>query len=633
MASSDAKSSTTVTVLGQPEAKWIQTRHTFPLPPGLRDRLSVDIVAICAGVLRKDDQMSIFQSIFQHSQVPSTATKEDLSSAVEGKDMLPWPQEALQTPKGKPREQAGQTTKKVLCNWLTDEGMIRNALPVARIISFGLDLARNTDKPIDFSSAASELRRNVAEWREHFKSRTVVFVGHGYGAVLMVKLFDESPQMMELLESTAAMGFFAAPIPNFDDLIRWAKVVLGGASERMFESESQTSSVTAQMWSEFRNRITQQSMNISFFARETATVPEAKAVGETKAAGDKEGTSDKEGTGTKKGTGGKDGTGTKKGAGDKEGTSDKEGTGTKKGAGGTTGTGDTTKGTEREKEKEAWMPPFDWKWTTKSLGISDIAKFSGPQDPTFQGISDCISTAVKTHQLLAAAKRHDKDMITDLINQHVDLNLSNSKGETALHVAVDQDYQQLSEGDSEKVSKDIADIVERLLGTRKIDLSRQAKSGSTALHVAVLRGGPNCHKIVKLLLEAGAKPKQKNKEGSTPEELSCSEDIAKLLRNPPPVVGPPATTKLEKGIPSDDQRCACRGIEMTVRDIFPAEGKEPDRYIHAYPTVEQLIYGDQAVDKLLWKPQETPMCRWYHIPMNNVRPCCQQTSCPVHVAC
>ncbi|RYP53523.1 hypothetical protein DL768_001560 [Monosporascus sp. mg162] len=538
MASSDARSLTpnpALTAPEEPRVKWIQTDKIFDSRVGSRDGLAVDIVIIYAGGRATDKQMSIFEH-----EVP-------------------------QGVKSKTSEQPGQT-KKQPCNWLVDEAMIRNTLPVARIIGFALDLANNTEISIHFDSAASEIRQTLTEWRENYKLRTAVFIGHGYGTVLIAKLFDESPEMTELLESTATIGFFAPPIPSFDDLIDWTvnNMELPSRDLKVFQAQPGTSPVTDKTWQEFRGRITKQTMNVSLFVREAATRISNDQADGVKGTDEAKGPADKKASGDAKGNG--------------------------------------------NKEKQSLMPLFDRKWT-KNLRIDEIAKFPGPTDSSFRSMSEYISTSVKTHQLLAAARRNDKDMITDLINRPVNLNLSNRDGETALHVAVDNDF---------------PDIVNRLLGTRKIDLLQETKSGLTALHVAIHRNGSNCYAIVKALLEAGAKPNQKNSKGEAPAYTALSQDVTNLLKHPPPVVGPSSTKKLEIGNPVDDQRRACQGIELSVREIFAASGKEPDRFIFDYVTVEELIYGKRQLNRIfnyealkIDEKRHPPMCRWYHIPANN----------------
>jgi hypothetical protein len=52
-----------------------------------------------------------------------------------------------------------------------------------------------------------------------------VFIGHGYGTILIEKLHAEGGEANkstnELLEYTATIGFFAPPFTGFKDLINW----------------------------------------------------------------------------------------------------------------------------------------------------------------------------------------------------------------------------------------------------------------------------------------------------------------------------------------------------------------------------------------------------------------------------
>lgn len=131
-----------------------------------------------------------------------------------------------------PVAQSTASTQSRAVNWLRDNDMIRFHLPyIARIIGFGLDLPalneflnKNANpSTLILESFSQEIGRQLQQIRRNYGSRPVVFIGHGYGTVLVEKLLRYSdppetepdppftPLSEYLQKSTAAVVLFLPP--------------------------------------------------------------------------------------------------------------------------------------------------------------------------------------------------------------------------------------------------------------------------------------------------------------------------------------------------------------------------------------------------------------------------------------
>ncbi|KAK7722982.1 hypothetical protein SLS57_004838 [Botryosphaeria dothidea] len=113
--------------------------------------------------------------------------------------------------------------------------MLRKALPFSRIISFGWDVSSQIKEKtiIDVESVAFLALDDLLQKRAERKgSRPTIFIGHGYGNVIIEKMLFEKPATEnqqhtqarnKLVGSTVAIILFAAPFESLDNLIEWVK--------------------------------------------------------------------------------------------------------------------------------------------------------------------------------------------------------------------------------------------------------------------------------------------------------------------------------------------------------------------------------------------------------------------------
>ncbi len=178
----------------------------------------------------------------------------------------------------------------------------------------------------------------------------------------------------------------------------------------------------------------------------------------------------------------------------------------------------------KQQNGKAYFADLIWEFEG---GIGDIARMTGPQDSRFRSLMNSIILGVTSHQILAAARLGDNETMTRMIDDGVDLNITNRQGQTALHVAAQNDR---------------VETVRLLLGTRKVDIDFQDMSGNTALHFAIRRNGTYVTGIVRSLLEAGASPNQRADEDElTPARASQAAE--RTTRTGRGALGPTRTSR------------------------------------------------------------------------------------------
>lgn len=191
--------------------------------------------------------------------------------------------------------------------------------------------------------------------------------------------------------------------------------------------------------------------------------------------------------------------------------------------------------------------------------------------------------------------------------------LQDQSGETALHKAVKHGQ---------------IEIVRLLLGKGGAKIGQKDNKGMTAIHFAVDEG----HKdIVRLLLQKGADIKAQNLASQSALDLARSTnnqdaEIHVLLSNRPLIEGPSSKSfygdterDLPEVIPLEGIR-PCKSFQATIAEFYNNGDKE--LRVLEQPSVYELIKS-KGPDLVLEhaRPEglkATSICKWYHIPANNV---------------
>ncbi|KAL1848362.1 hypothetical protein VTK73DRAFT_10136 [Phialemonium thermophilum] len=304
-----------------------------------------------------------------------TATKDSTQASIN--QLVPAPAPGKRTLR-KPADKAGEETP---VNWLSD-GTFHRLLPVARVIGLGLDVARNVHRPLDFDAAAAEVGRRLSALREGSEGRAIVFVGHGYGCVLIAKLLDES-RHQKLFDATAAAALFAVPLEDADSLIAWTTASLNiKKTAKIFSGQSLGTPVTSPLKQMLRDSVIRPDLSLHLYSVAMVYAESTPPRDATDPTAPKE--------------------------------------------------TEPLKGTHNRRE-------------AAMQAVGDVARFEGPQDASFRWLTKYLATAVESYQILKAAKSGNKDMAIHLVNQSANLNLTNMHGETALHVAARHDSRKVIE--------------------------------------------------------------------------------------------------------------------------------------------------------------------------------------------
>ena len=153
-------------------------------------------------------------------------------------------------------------TKKI--NWLSSEDMLPCILPSSRIIGFGFDLSV-LDAKIDFKATAFALFNRLKSKRatgsspsSNFSSKPIVFIGHGYGTVVIQELLSKycdgkSTFASTLKTSTAAVFLFAPPFRGSDNLIKWTKDKCKISNADLFFGFGNRNQAPQQSWRDFNS--------------------------------------------------------------------------------------------------------------------------------------------------------------------------------------------------------------------------------------------------------------------------------------------------------------------------------------------------------------------------------------------
>jgi hypothetical protein len=430
--------------------------------------------------------------------------------------------------------------------------MLPDVFPASRILGFGWDIgSRSVESPPNFESTASEIISKLTDLRKGYLQRAIVFIGHGYGTVLIANILAGEGQLTQeranLMSSTAAVVLFAAPLFDYTGLIEWTSKT----SKIPQGSKFFSSPIPPQLWENLSSYTKKEKTFTFAFLERDAACPHVDEQEDAR----------------------------------------------------------TTKLAKRLKQLEI----LDTVETKEN--IANVAKFTGPEDQRWELIRSRIYNVVRTHQLLDVARDTGTDRLKRLIKNSFDLNLSNRDGQTALQIAARHQR---------------PGAVKLLLGTGKVDINHQDISGMTALHMAVACNASNSVDIVHDLLSSAANSDLRNNDEKTAKDLAAENvnilpQILEELAAPHLVRGPGVPERMTRGTPPEGEGTkACRKTGFVSRIIFGASRTAPDTHLPVYSNILNFIYGDETVDKI-FKAQQgerdlgKPICRWHHIPMNNVR--------------
>ncbi|KAL1621012.1 hypothetical protein SLS56_009428 [Neofusicoccum ribis] len=267
-------------------------------------------------------------------------------------------------------------------------------------MGFGLDInsrLKSVNAPIDLKWAASNILSRLLNERGHMSTNPIVFIGHGYGNVVIEELLFgellntvEEASRLDLVQSTAAVTMFGAPFESFDNIISWATETfdIHKASTKLFDARKGTEHIPDRIWNRFfEGAEKHQIATFGYFERGQPKSSKSSDINSNKYS---------------------------------------------------------------DRLDRRWLSDHD---------IGGIARFVRPEDVRFRNISKAISEFLAVHQLLICGKDIDDAVMEELLKSSVDFNFKNRKQQTVLHVAVERGYTRLVQHlvNSDKVDLDLQD--------------------------------------------------------------------------------------------------------------------------------------------------------------------------------
>ncbi|CVK96751.1 uncharacterized protein FMAN_11080 [Fusarium mangiferae] len=526
------------------------------------DVSAVDVVVVYA-IYEDKDPMSLFSQPLP-DPLPDSGPEKSTGAAKNK-------HEIFQHESGnKPKKEERGTPAQKWCNWLKDKEMLRSALPAIGILSCGLKMARNTS--VDFHAVSRRIGDEVVRWRAQRK-RPIIWIAHGYGTRVVRHLSEPNSSARGLVSATAAILLFAAPTDASKACLlrEWTCNKLNiplDSKNAPFENEATPSSINL--------------VELVTVSKEYDMTLLSVVDGERSGASKVQDEVDQKNVSTKPGD-----------------TKQKEKANLSRDREHTSGT--------QSIQTQAQVDRFIDHIPVKKGDFGDTAKFRGREDRTFVHICNKLQNAAKTYQILSAARRGTQGDMERLIKKGINVQLSNNRGESALHIACE--------------SKDPS-IVQYLVGIRQIDLRQPDRNGMTALHIAAQRLDKSGPEVVRMLLEAGANWTVRDDNHHTPLDLARGmaahdtesqpvdenkEKIIDLLNNPPSVRRVFANRGMVVAERRDELKKACANVQMTVRELNFAPGRDMV-HLPKYATVEEVIYGQRDINELMkeWFQKHQP---------------------------
>jgi hypothetical protein len=264
----------------------------------------------------------------------------------------------------------------------------------------------------------------------------------------------------------------------------------------------------------------------------------------------------------------------------------------------------------------------DTKFETVELNKNarEICKFPGRTDSDYAKVRVTLKKLVERRQMHDAVMQED-DVLKRLLKAGLNVELEDEFGRTPLQTAVIHGR---------------LNSVRLLLGQGAADISHRDKSGLTALHHAVKEAAAKGYQhenaqiaknLIKLLLEKGADIESTDDSDKTAWDWAGNQKWLLDLKNHRALLEGASKTLMadlkEPTAPSTKgARTACQGFMATIMELYYND--EGERYLIERASIEELIYNPNSGPDIILdhardpQVEETPSCRWYHIPANNV---------------
>jgi hypothetical protein len=243
--------------------------------------------------------------------------------------------------------------------------------------------------------------------------------------------------------------------------------------------------------------------------------------------------------------------------------------------------------------------------------LISAGKITTQDDTVYKAVLELVAGIQQEYGLLVSACTGQLQTVKWYLRAGRSPNTRNQSGQSPLLLAVRNGRQ---------------NVVRLLVKIFNADVTLCDRNGQTPLHLAIMHH-PNKQELMETLLKRGADVNAKNIWGLSPLDLALpSKELSSILKKRPPVDGPS-----ENSIPGvlndpiaprlSDAVHACHYFRATLAEFYFVGSRE--RFIYDQPSVHEVLYesGPTEILEALRTPaidKEKVMCRWFHLPANNV---------------
>ena len=448
-------------------------------------------------------------------------------------------------------------------NWLKDEDMLHRFIPEARIMTIGFNLrTSNQNTPLDFLSYAESLLRYLSEERKTCPSRPLLFIGHGYGGIIIEKAICRASQTglpdQQIVKSTTGVLFFATPLQGSDALVKHTSAELGlqSGSSKFVDLGAKSQQLPA-LFTTF-SAIALESGFFYFNYIERPAAPPGSAPADA---------------------------------------------------------------SERPSLVKILIESRENPQKIVNLPLHNplesVVRFQSTTDRDFQAVSELIVRLAQVQQLInAASDPKGLPVIESLIAKGIKVNLQNRLGMAALHVAVNKSNFELVRL---LLGKGRADVgLRNREGETPLHLA--VKQGDSTVITLLLRNGADVNaqdNSKKTPLKLAKKKKYRGPDDSIKNLLQHKPPV-----EGPSVKVDKGDIVLTRKPPDPYGIKACKKTLTMVTELFLQNRTE--KHLSALGSVYEMIYDmDHPPEHMLdaVRPddfEEVPVCRWFHIPENNM---------------
>ena len=230
---------------------------------------------------------------------------------------------------------------------------------------------------------------------------------------------------------------------------------------------------------------------------------------------------------------------------------------------------------------------------------------------------------VETRLLLDATSKGSKDQFNKLMSTAKGSRTSDRLGENPLHKAV---------------ASGRVDIVRLLIDNWGANVNEETMDKKSAIDIAI---EDRNEIMVRILLKKGAHVREETKASLRSEEHDgadhprdwAREKIKRIITVEKPILAGPSAGRKHYTIrnlarPRPECERVCSYFKAQITEFLLYKSTTSEARIFETPSVHELLHTERPLDEILHQNFELPsgfqkssICKWYHLPANNVSQC------------